>query len=150
MRQSLNFIPFRFALTKAFSVFLSLAFVGIEVAPAFARNNDDYQTSNKNYGSQVGYSAQSFELQMQRMNARMQSFNAPQIQRFDTHQFSSPKLNLSYQPTIRFPYSPQGKPFEVISKPATKLNVVAVQRPTFTQNVGQVFKGIGSGHYFNV
>jgi hypothetical protein len=144
MRQSLNFIPFRFALTKAFSVFLSLAFVGIEVAPAFARNNDDYQTSNKNYGSQVGYSAQSFELQMQRMNARMQSFNAPQIQRFDTHQFSSPKLNLSYQPTIRFPYSPQGKPFEVISKPATKLNVVAVQRPTFTQNVGQVFKGIGS------
>ena len=130
-------------LKKSLSLAVCAAMVILDLSPAFARNNDDYQTNNKNYGSQVGYSARSFELQMQRMNARMQSFNAP-LHRFDTNQFTSPKLNLSYQPTIRFQYSPQGKSTEITSKPVLKMDMVTVQKPTFTQNVRQVFKGIGS------
>ena len=97
MRPSVPFCP---TLKKSLSLVLITALVVLDVSPVLARNNDDYQTNNNmysnNYGSQGGYSAQSFELQMQRMNARMQSFIAPPIQRFDTNQFTSPKLNLSY------------------------------------------------------
>jgi hypothetical protein len=121
--------------------------VGLEVAPAFARNNDDYQTNNnmysKNYGSQVGYSAQSFELQMQRMNARMQSFNAPPIQRFDSIRYlpqTQPKLSTHHS----IPVFPSGKTPEITTQGLVKMDMVPVQKPTFTQNVGQVFKGIGS------
>jgi outer membrane murein-binding lipoprotein Lpp len=141
-------LPICFPLKKSLSLALSTTLVVLEISPAFARNNDDYQTNNNmysnNYGSQGGYSAQSFELQMQRMNARMQSFVAPPLLHFDTNQFTSPKLNLSYQPTIRFQYSPQGKSTEITSKPVLKMDMVTVQKPTFTQNAGQVFKGIGS------
>jgi len=149
MRLAPTFSSFRSVLSKIVSVALCLALVGLEVSPVFARNNDDYQTNNNmfsnNYGSQGGYSAQSFDLQMQRMNARIQSFTAPPIQYFDSSRYTAPKLNLTIQPTIQFQYSPPVKAPEITTKTTVKLDsFTPVQKPTFMENVGQVFKGIGS------
>jgi hypothetical protein len=149
MRQTQESSSFRFPLSKGVSVALCFALVGLETAPAFARNNDDYQTNNNmynnNYGSQGGYSVQSFDLQMQRMNARIQSFTAPPVQYFDSSRFTAPKLNLTYQPTIQFQYSPPVKTPEITTKALVKLDsFTPVQKPTFMENVGQVFKDIGS------
>jgi hypothetical protein len=140
-------VSFHLALTKSLSLALSFALVGLEAAPAFARNDNDYQTNNYNarYGSQSGYSAQSFDLQMQRMKARIQSFVAPPVQFFNSNQFSSPKLNLTYQPTIKFQYSPSIKAPEFSTRPSVKIeSFTPVQKPTFMENVGQAIKNIGT------
>ena len=148
MIQSLPPSPFCFA-SKFLSVTLSLSLLVLEVSPVFARDNDDFQTNNNmysnNFGSQGGYSAQSFDLQMQRMNARIQSFTAPPLQYFDSSRYTAPKLNLTYQPTIQFQYSPPVKTPEITTKTTVKLDsFMPIQKPTFMENVGQVFKGIGS------
>ena len=139
--------PFRFALTKSLSVALCLALVGLEAGPVFARNNDDYQNNSysSNYGPQGGYSASNFELQMQQARARMQSFVAPPVQNFNSFRYVAPNLNLTYQPTIRFQYSLQAKTPDINTKAPVKLDtIVSVQKPTFVQSVGAVFKGVGA------
>jgi cytochrome c556 len=137
--------PSHFLLTKILSVALCFALVGLEAAPVFARSNDDYQLANNSYGSQGGYSPQSFDFQMQRMNAQIQSFVAPPVHFNNYNQFSAPKLNLSYQPPIRFQYVPQVKVAERTSQTVVKLDTFTpAAKPTFLQNVGQMFKGIGA------
>jgi hypothetical protein len=79
------------------------------------------------------------------MSARVQSFVAPPVQYFNPSQFSAPKLNLTYQPTIKFQYSPSFKAPEFSARPPVKIeSFTPVQKPTFMENVGQVFKNIGS------
>ncbi|MBL8024154.1 MAG: TNT domain-containing protein [Elusimicrobia bacterium] len=149
MRRFFITTPSHFPLTKFLSVALCFALIGLEAAPVFARSNDDYQFNNNNYGnnygSQGGYSAQSLDLQMQRMSARIQSFTAPPVHFNSYSQLSLPKLNLSYQPPIRFQYVPQAKVAERTNQPVVKLDTFTpAAKPTFLQNVGQVFKGIGA------
>ena len=97
------------------------------------------------YGPRGGYSASKFELQMQHARARMQSFVAPPVQNFDSFRYVAPKLNLTYQPTIRFQYSLQAKTPDLNTKAAVKLDtIVSVQKPTFVQAVSAVFKGVGA------
>lgn len=79
------------------------------------------------------------------MNARIQSFAAPPVQFFNPSQFSAPKLNLTYQPTIKFQYSPSIKAPEFSTRPSVKIeSFTPVQKPTFMENVGQVFKNRGA------
>jgi RES domain-containing protein len=140
-------LPSHLVLSKLLSVALSFALVGLEAAPAFAGNDNDYRSNSfsTSYGSQAGYSAQSFDFQIQRMSARVQSFVAPPVQYFNPSQFSAPKLNLTYQPTIKFQYSPSFKAPEFSAKPSVKIeSFTPVQKPTFMENVGQAFKNIGS------
>ncbi|MBK8574200.1 MAG: hypothetical protein IPN90_00455 [Elusimicrobia bacterium] len=147
MRLAPSSFPFRSVLTKSLSVALCVALSGLEAGPAFARNNDDYQNNaySSNYGPRGGYSASNFELQMQQARARMQSFVAPPVQNFDSFRYVAPKLNLTYQPTIRFQYSLQAKTPDINTKAAVKLDTIAsVQKPTFVQAVGAVFKGMGA------
>jgi outer membrane murein-binding lipoprotein Lpp len=147
MRPAPSSFPFRSALTKSLSVALCLALVGLDAGPVFARNNDDYQNNaySSNYGPRGGYSASNFELQMQQARARMQSFVAPPVQFFDSSRLSTTKLSIPAQPPIRFQYSPQGKAPDLTSKPLVKLDTFTpVQKPTFIQNVGHVFKGVGN------
>jgi hypothetical protein len=134
-------------LSKFISVALSFALVGLEAAPAFAGNDNDYRSNSfsTSYGSQAGYTAQSFDFQMQRMSARVQSFVAPPVQFFNPSHFSAPKLNLTYQPAIKFQYSPSIKAPEFSARPPVKIeSFTPVQKPTFMENVGQVFRNIGS------
>ncbi|MBK8576380.1 MAG: hypothetical protein IPN90_12125 [Elusimicrobia bacterium] len=147
MRLVPSSFPFRSVLTKSLSVVLCLALVGLEAGPVFARNNDDYQNNSysNNYGPRGGYSASNFELQMQQARARMQSFVAPPVQNFNSFRYVAPNLNLTYQPTIRFQYSLQAKTPDINAKAAVKLDTIAsVQKPTFVQAVGAVFKGMGA------
>lgn len=145
MRRVSNIAPTHLPLTKFLSMALCFALVGLEAAPVFARSNDDYQMTNNSYGTQGGYSAQSFDFQMQRMNARIQRFVAPPVHFNNYNQFSAPKLNLSYQPPIRFQYVPQVKVGERTSQPVVKMDTFTpAAKPTFLQNLGQVFKGIGA------
>jgi cytochrome c556 len=142
----LTFIQFN--LRKFISVGMCFALVGLEAAPVFARNNDDYygNTYSSNYGSRGGYSAGDFERQMQQSRARLQSFVGPSNLNFNSARYEAPKLNLTYQPTIRFQYSPQPKLSDVTTKPVVKLETApSVQKPTFIQSVGSVVKGIGAG-----
>ncbi len=53
--------------------------------------------------------------------------------------------DLTYQPPIRFQYSPQVKVFDVTTKPVVKLETTpSVQKPSLIQSVSSVIKGIGA------
>jgi hypothetical protein len=147
MRRAQTSSPFTPFVKKYLSISVSFALLGLEAAPVFAGNDNDYRSNSfsTSYGSQTGYSAQSFDMQIQRMSARVQSFVAPPVQYFNPSHFSAPKLNLTYQPTIKFQYSPSFKAPEFSAKPSVKIeSFTPVQKPTFMENVGQVFKNIGS------
>jgi hypothetical protein len=133
---------------QSLSIALCFTLLGLETAPASARSNDDYygNTYSSSYGSRGGYSATDFERQMQQSRARMQSFVGTSNPNFSSVRYEAPKLNLTYQPTIRFQYSPQVKVLDVTTKPVVKLETApSVQKPTFIQSVSSVIKGIGAG-----
>ncbi|MBP9698833.1 MAG: hypothetical protein KBD85_02335, partial [Elusimicrobia bacterium] len=132
---------------KFISAVLCLSLIGLEATPAFARNNDDYygNSNSNNYGSRGGYSASDFDRQMQQARARIQSFVGPSHQNFNSVRYEAPQLNLTYQPSIRFQYSPQVKVLDITTKPVVKLETSSsIPKPTLIQSVGSVFKGIGA------
>lgn len=148
MRQENKHFTPRFNPTKLFVLSLCLSLV-VQTLPVQARSNDDYQTTqfsnNNNYGSSGGYSAAALDLQMQRMNARVQSFVAPPTQFFNSNRLSAPQLNLTYQPPIRFQYTPQIKTTEPTVQPVVKAETFApIAKPTFVQEIGQAFKSVGA------